>query len=533
MSSSLALCVFIAGVAGLFYLDRDKSVHTSNALWLPVIWLSIAGSRSPFSWFGMSGAPEILGQLPESSLPDLLLAGSLMLIGLFVLIRRGKEVTNLLKASWPITLYFAFCLISLVWSDFPLWGLKRWVRALGDVIMILVVFTDLQPITAFKRLFSRVGFVLLPASVLLIRYYPGLGSGWDPWGQAQMFTGVTTNKNVLGNLVYLIGLGVLWQIFGLTRDKKQPNRSRRLLAQGTLAVMGIYLLYIAHCATANACIILGVGLMLVLSLPLFRRRPAAVHAFILTLALVGGLGYVLGAKAAITEALGRKPDLTGRTVIWKILIEMAPNPVGGAGFETFWLGSRSVQAYALVGGLDRINEAHNGYLEVYLNLGILGLGFIVLILGQNYLKAAAVFRRDPAIGGLLIAYAVTVITYNITEAGFRMLHLEWFFLLLSVVAANRFISLADASPESIRELAPSVRARWTSRMSSGLARLGPGVKTGISRGAIATRSQGKESPQTQFFVGSKKSQTRTLEPDSSGRDALGICPEKVKHKRSS
>ena len=533
MNPSLALFACVIGIGGLFWLNRDTSVRTSKALWVPVIWMSVAGSRSPFSWFGMSAAPDVLGQLPESNWPDQLLASSLMLLGLVVLVRRGKEVTNLLKASWPITLYFAFCLISLVWSDFPLWGLKRWVRALGDVIMLLVVFTDMQPITAFKRLFSRVGFVLLPASILLIRYYPGLGSGWDPWGQAQMFTGVTTNKNVLGNLVYLIGLGVLWQLFGLVRHKEQPDRGRRLLAQGTLAVMGIYLLYVAHCATGNACIILGVGLMFVLSLPVFRRSPAAVHAFILTLALVGGLGYLLGAKAAITEALGRKPDLTGRTVIWKILIEMAPNPVGGAGFETFWLGSRSVQAYALVGGLDRINEAHNGYLEAYLNLGVLGLGFIALIIGQSYLKAVAVFRRDPALGGLLIAYAVTVVTYNITEAGFRMLHLEWFFLLLSVVAANRFISLADASPESIRELAPSVRARWTSRMSSGPARLGTGVKTGISRGAIATRSQGKESPQTQFLAGSKKSQTRTLEPDSSGRDALGICPEKVKHKRSS
>src|SRR6516164_6667636 len=152
MSPTLALCIFIVGAAGLFYLDRDNSARTSKALWLPVIWVSIAGSRSPFAWFGMGTAADIPGQLPNSSGRDQLLAASLMLLGLVVLIVSRKKVMALLRASWPITLYFSFCLVSVVWSDFPLWGLKRWVRALGDVIMVLIVCTDSQPIAAFKRL---------------------------------------------------------------------------------------------------------------------------------------------------------------------------------------------------------------------------------------------------------------------------------------------------------------------------------------------------------------------------------------------
>jgi exopolysaccharide production protein ExoQ len=466
MSPTLALCAFIVGAAGLFYLDRDKSVHTSKALWLPVIWLSIAGSRSPFAWFGMGVAADIPGQLPQSSLPDQLLAGSLMFLGLVVLILRSKEVTSLLKANWPIVLYFSFCLVSLVWSDFPLWGLKRWVRSLGDLIMVLIVATEVQPTAAFKRLFSRVGFVLLPASVLLIRYYPGLGSGWDPWGNTQMFVGVTTNKNVLGNLAYLVGLGTLWQILSFLRDKEQPNRGHRLLAQCTLLAFGIYLLRMAHCATATGCFILGVGLMLAISRPFFRQRPAAVHALIFTIVLVGGLTELLGGRAAITAALDRKPDLTGRTEIWRIVIPMAPNPIGGAGFETFWVGPRVAKVYQMVGGLDPTNESHDGYVEVYVNLGLLGLGFIALILGHGYRRAVSAFRRDPTLGGLLVAYVVTAATYNITEACFRMLSLEWFLLLLSIVTASRVISLAETPSESGRELADPDCPPWTTRMSS-------------------------------------------------------------------
>lgn len=507
MPPQIATVLFAFGIAGLFWLDRDNSVRTSKALWIPVIWLWIAGSRSPFAWFGMGVAANALDQLPESSVPDQLLAGSLMLLGLVVLIRRTKEVTSLLKASWPITLYFSFCLISVVWSDFPLWGLKRWVRALSDLIMVLIVFTDPQPIAAFKRLFSRVGFVLLPVSVLLIRYYPHLGSGWDPWGGTRMFVGVTPNKNVLGNLVYLVGLGALWQILSIVRDKEQPDRGRHLLAQCTLLAFGIYLMRMADCATATACFILGVGVMLAISRPFFRQQPAAVHALVLTLALVGGVGYLLGAKAVITEALGRQPDLTGRTQIWQVVIPLVPDPVGGAGFETFWVGPRVAKAYSQIGGLDPTNEAHNGYIEVYLNLGLLGVGLIALLLGQGYLKTVSAFRRDPAFGGLLVAFWVTVVIYNFTEAGFRMQHLEWFFLLLLIMAASRVISLAETSPGSGRELADPDRPLWATRMSPGSARIGAAVKTGLSRDAGAIRSRRKEASATQALVGGKKTRT--------------------------
>ncbi|MGC1415928.1 MAG: hypothetical protein WA817_11630, partial [Candidatus Acidiferrum sp.] len=140
-----------------------------------------------------------------------------------------------LKGNWPIVLYFCFALFSLLWSDFPAWGFKRWVRSLGDLIMVLIVATEVQPAAAFKRLFSRVGFVLLPASILLIKYYPALGQDFDEYGLRE-YTGVTTSKNFLGDLAFLVGLGALWQIFSLLRDKEAANRRRRLLAYGTVLV---------------------------------------------------------------------------------------------------------------------------------------------------------------------------------------------------------------------------------------------------------------------------------------------------------
>jgi exopolysaccharide production protein ExoQ len=452
MPPQIATILCAVGIAGLFWLDRDDSVRTSKALWLPIIWLSIAGSRSVSAWLGMGMPLEIPGQPPATSLLDQLVAASLMLLGAVVLIRRGRDVTRLLKANWPIVLYFSFCLFSLLWSDFPEWGFKRWVRALGDLIMVLIVATDAQPTAALRRLFSRVAFVLLPASVLLIRYYPELGQNFDAFG-LRSFNGVSGNKNILGNLVFVLALGALWRALSLFRDREQPDRARHLLAQCAVIALAIHLLFTAHCATASACFYLGVGLMLATSLPPFRERPAAVHALVLAIVLVGGLTELLGGRAAVTEALGRKPDLTGRTVVWKIVIPLAPNPIGGAGFETFWVGPRVAKVSALVGGLEMTNESHNGYVEVYLNLGWLGLGFIALILLQSYRKAVSAFRRDSALGALLLAYILTAVAFNISEAGFRMLSVEWFFLLLSVVAASAATGVAKGRSQLPQQLA--------------------------------------------------------------------------------
>src|SRR5208282_5793161 len=110
---------------------------------------------------------------------------------------RARRTRNLLLANWPILLYFAFCLISVLWSYHPDIALKRWVKAIGDLAMVLVIVTEPEIRDALTCVFSRVGFLLFPTSILLIKYYGFLGRSYDPDG-GQMNTGVTTNKNLLG-----------------------------------------------------------------------------------------------------------------------------------------------------------------------------------------------------------------------------------------------------------------------------------------------------------------------------------------------
>jgi glycerol uptake facilitator-like aquaporin len=74
-----------------------------------------------------------------------------------------------------------------------------------------------------------------------------------------------------------------------------------------------------------------------------------------------------------------------------------------------------------------------------------GLSLIGLIAIDAYRRAVKTFRREPVIGGLLLAYILTATTYNVTEAGFRMLDPLWIFFLLAAIEASSIAAGVGAS----------------------------------------------------------------------------------------
>ena len=449
MSPSLASLIYACGIAGLFYLDRDKSIRTSKALWLPVLYLWIIGSRPLSVWLGI-GPPSGINTALEGSPVDGAFFQILLIAGICVLAVRGRRVTNFLTKAFPIPIliYFVFCLVSILWSDYPGLALKKWTKSVEDLVMILVVATDEQPVAALRRLFSRLGFVLLPASMLLIKYYPGFGRFYGDWDGSEMSVGVTLDKNMLGVVTFVLSLGAVWRVLGLlSGEEKTVDRRRHLLAQGVLLAVGVWLLTTADSATCLVCFILGAGLMLVTRRRFIRRSPAMLYVLIFLFLVIASSLFFLGGRGSVAHALGR-PENLKRTAIWEAVIPMASNPLVGAGFESFWLNSRvHARLWDLFPNLP-LNEAHDGYLEVYLNLGWIGVALIVFILIDGFRRSVGAFRREPALGSLFLAYALTATTYNITEAGFRMLSAFWVFFLLAVIEASSFAAgvAVGASP---------------------------------------------------------------------------------------
>ncbi|MDX6460247.1 MAG: exopolysaccharide production protein ExoQ [Acidobacteriaceae bacterium] len=463
MNPLIATFICACGIAGLFYFDRDKRARTSRALWLPVIYFWIIGSRSVATWLNVQSSDTNV-QLQGSPV-DAAIFGMLLIAAIGVLIYRKNKTGILLTANWPILIYFFYCLISVVWSYHPDISFKRWIKAISDLAMGMIVVTDGQPIVAFKRLISRVGFILLPASVLLIKY-TDLGRGYTPDGAPENI-GVTTNKNTLGVVLLVIGLGTLWHIITLVRAKGRADRRRHLIAQGVLIVFGIVLFKMANSATSTACFTLGGGLILATNHRAIRARPARVQVLCFALVLVGALTFFFAGHSDVANALGRSSNLSGRTEIWAALIPSASNPILGAGFEDFWISPDAQRFWRTLSHLGwwhpeiLVPEAHNGYIEIYLNLGWVGLCLVSIILISGYRRAVAAFRMNPSVGSLMLAYVIVSAVYSITEAGFRSLDPIWSFLLLAIITST------GITTGIVRE--PLARERLNSRGSSSIA----------------------------------------------------------------
>ncbi len=194
MNTHIATVIYLAGIVGLFWLDRDKKVHTSRAFLIPLAWYLIVGSRPVSQWFN-EGPSIASNENLEGSPLDAAIFGALLVIAIAVLIARRRQVAPYLKKNGPILLFFGYCLLSILWTDDPFIAFKRWTKAIGDLCVVLVVLTEKDQLTAMKRFYTWTGFILLPLSLLFIKYYPDLGRSYNPWTWAPMFGGVTLFKN--------------------------------------------------------------------------------------------------------------------------------------------------------------------------------------------------------------------------------------------------------------------------------------------------------------------------------------------------
>ena len=123
------------------------------------------------------------------------------------------------------------------------------------------------------------------------------------------------------------------------------------------------------------------------------------------------------------------------------------NPVIGTGFESFWLGERQVKLNEMF--TFRPNEAHNGYLETYLNLGLVGVLITVGMLFAAFFKARRELIRNSYFGRFCVAYIVSFAIYNWTEAGFRTHAFGFFvFFLAAIDYGQREKTLLEQLPEA-------------------------------------------------------------------------------------
>jgi exopolysaccharide production protein ExoQ len=443
LSPGIATAVCAILILGLFWLERDPEARTSRALWIPVLWMLLAASRSVSEWLEVGTWVHTTDQYMEGNPLDRLVYTSLLAVGLVVLVKRRGQVARILRANGPILLFLSYCAMSLFWSDFPGVALKRWTKALGDLVMVLIVLSDPDRSTAIKRFLARAGFLLLPVSVLFVKYYPDLGRAYGRWDGKAFYTGVASDKNMLGVICLFFGLGSAWRFLTACQDRKSASRTRRLIAHGAILTMALWLLWIANSMTSLFCFLIATGMLLATTFRSVTPRPVVVHVLVTAILVVSVSVLFLGLSPSVLNTIGRDPTLTDRTAIWTLIISMNNNSLVGSGFESFWLGPRLDKIWSVYAWGP--TEAHNGYLEIYLSLGWAGVALLAVVLATGYRTVVAAYRRHSPTGTLWLAYFVVGMIYNFTEAAFfRMMQPAWIFFLLAITKCP------DLPPSKIR-----------------------------------------------------------------------------------
>ena len=363
-------------------------VYACGALWLPL---------------GLGG--DVRMGSPGASLGDTTgLAAQMGFQGvtaLICLLHAKKVVNSIIRTPWLMALVLlAVC--STVWSQDPELTLRRSLILVGTTLFGLY-FGSRFELKEQIQILAWVFLIVLVSSAALAIAMPRYGV--ETGGHLGNWRGVLGQKNLLARIAVLSIL-----VFFAWRPSYRPLRYFAL-------VSAIMVLAMTRSATG-----LVVFIALLIAMPLFRlvRTQPKFWVPIAILLLTGSvaLGVVLVTNSGLALALlGRDSTLTGRTELWHlVLVSIMKRPILGYGFDAFWLG--------MLGESARINlslhwvtlHAHNGLLELWLNLGAVGLALFALAYSACIRKSLRFYaRQQNHLGAWPLAYMAFLFFYNLTE----------------------------------------------------------------------------------------------------------------------
>ena len=414
MPPLLALALCLAAVVFLLRVERKQCPQVTRALWVPTVWMLIVASRPIGLWFNARNRdPDVSGPL------DLGVLIVLFLFTLAVLARRRAEWAGVLKESPWLLALIVFMLVSIIWSEIPDVSLKRWIKELLAVLMALAVFSEPHARQAMESLFRRITYILIPFSLILIKYFPVYGVDYGPWSGEQEWIGVAQQKNSLASLCIISAIFLVWSLIKRWRDKGPSVWKYQFHAEALLLLLAFYLLggpdhSVFYSATSTYAFLGGAlvcGWVLLLEKLGKRIKAGTLTAVIVFLILLGvATVFISGSGIRFFAAsAGRDATLTGRTQVWTSLLPVVMrSPVVGKGFGGFWT-SRTREVF-------QISGAHSGYLDVVLGIGIVGLLLVAMFLVSSGRRARDELSRDVGWGVLWIGYLIVAAVHNIGES---------------------------------------------------------------------------------------------------------------------
>lgn len=354
------------------------------------------------------------------------LAYALAIIGIFV----ERDVAfPLIRRSLPLLLIVAVAMLSTLWSYDPLLTLKRSFGLFGTtaIAFYLVSRYSLRAFLDTLILTINASAVI---SIALIILTPDLGIMSDMYQGA--WQGLFWEKNRLGGTMEI---GIITMLLML------PSvRGRYRVYLWASVVLCSVLLIGARSATPIVALVVT---LLCLSVMFRLRRRKIGFAVALGCAAVAALAFcanVIGFELGdVLKLLGRDPTLTGRTEIWSyVLPYIDQRPMLGYGYQVFWEITGPVKRYLMQDLGWEPASAHNGFLEVTLNFGFVGLILFIAFLFESFRRTLRFFNSgDERLDAWPLLAVVSLVTMNVADPTFALYNeLRWVVFMVAFLYAT-------------------------------------------------------------------------------------------------
>jgi exopolysaccharide production protein ExoQ len=399
-------------IGWLLHNEQKHAKGVSKASWLPTLWLLYYATKPIGRWLD----PQ--GDIESGSAVDQLFMLGLIFMGCRVISKRKLNWKAEVKRSKWLMLLLAYMLASSIWSDAPMTSIKQWCRMFGSAIMALVVMTEEDPNRALQSLFLRTTYVLIPLSAILVKYIPNQGIEYRSWNGEKFYVGACLQKNGLGRLCLICAVFLVWMLIRRWKGRERITWKYQTLVEILILVIIGWLLKGPgnnYPMTAVAVLVISCGVLFAL-MTLKREIANRLHSAMAVVTLVVALALMFFSVSGMipsmgTQTMGRDGTFTGRTDIWDGVRKVAfDNALVGVGYNGYWYKPHE---FPNVPGA--VNEGHNGYLDVFVETGFVGLGLLVIVLASYVFRAKRTNAFDYDWACFRVGFMLMMILHNFTE----------------------------------------------------------------------------------------------------------------------
>ena len=360
-----------------------------------------AGGLTPSVRFITGAGPLTAG---DTDIGSTLTQGLALLTVLFWVARHIRELPGMLRPALPYFVVLIFCFASVLWSQYPLNSLRRSV-SLTVCIFFGLYLHDRIGLEGMLRLFTRVAVLLAFLSIAVYFAVPSVGHDTAE-GYGDALRGVFASKNGAG-------MAMMLAIANLLYLGSRQGANRAVAIGGIVVAFGTLLLTQSATSLVIALALIAVGSRL------WVRSPQArlVHGAVLAAGLLIAVFSMVFWPDAIFSVAGRDASLTGRVPLWEEVFKLfRARFLLGYGYSGFWnANSHDVQYLWRVIGWTAPN-AHNGYLDIMLQLGVVGLFLYMFAWGKILVGAVRQVTRGtlPEAQWMLL-FLLTNVLLNVDE----------------------------------------------------------------------------------------------------------------------